>query len=102
MTRWSCWARSPTSSPRARTGRAGSRHSPSSSATRTRTSYCNQHHQLIDSEGALAAYTVERLTAMKEDHEKWVERTPGGRRNVAPELRAAVVELPEVLAKPQS
>lgn len=26
---------------------------------------CNQHHQLIDSEGALATYTVERLTAMK-------------------------------------
>ncbi|MGH3181559.1 MAG: hypothetical protein ACRDOE_06585 [Streptosporangiaceae bacterium] len=47
---------------------------------------CNQHHQLIDSEGALATYTVERLTAMKEDHEKWVERTLGGRRNVAAEL----------------
>ena len=30
---------------------------------------CNQHHQLIDSEEALATYTVERLTAMKEDHE---------------------------------
>ena len=39
---------------------------------------CNQHHQLIDSDGALATYTVERLTAMKEDHEKWVERTLGG------------------------
>ena len=37
---------------------------------------CNQHHQLIDSDGAVATYTVERLTAMKEDHEKWVERTP--------------------------
>jgi hypothetical protein len=46
---------------------------------------CNQHHQLIDSDGALATYTVERLTAMKEDHEKWVERTLGGRRNVAAE-----------------
>ena len=44
---------------------------------------CNQHHQLIDSEGALATYTVERLTAMKEDHENWVERTLRGRRNVA-------------------
>lgn len=47
---------------------------------------CNQHHQLIDSEGALSTYTVERLKAMKEDHEKWVERTLRGRRNVAPEL----------------
>lgn len=46
---------------------------------------CNQHHQLIDSDGALATYTVERLTAMKEDHEKWVERTLRGRRNVAAE-----------------
>ena len=47
---------------------------------------CNQHHQLIDSEGALATYTVERLTAMKEDHEKWVERTLRGRRNVAADV----------------
>jgi hypothetical protein len=47
---------------------------------------CNQHHQLIDSEGALAMYTVERLRAMKEDHESWVERTLRGRRNAAPEL----------------
>ena len=30
----------------------------------------------------LPTYTVERLTAMKEDHEKWVERTLGGRLNV--------------------
>ena len=51
--------------------------------TRTLILLCNQHHQLIDSDGALATYTVERLTAMKEDHEKWVERTLGGRRNVA-------------------
>jgi hypothetical protein len=47
---------------------------------------CNQHHQLIDSDGALATYTVERLTAMKEEHESWVERTLRGRRNVTPEL----------------
>lgn len=46
---------------------------------------CNQHHQLIDSEGALATYTVERLTAMREEHEKRVERTLGGRRNAVPE-----------------
>jgi hypothetical protein len=46
---------------------------------------CNQHHQLIDSEGALTTYTIERLTAMKEDHERWVERTLRGRGNaVAP------------------
>jgi hypothetical protein len=47
---------------------------------------CNQHHQLIDSDGALAMYTVERLTAMKEDHESWVERALRGRRNAAPVL----------------
>lgn len=47
---------------------------------------CNQHHQLIDSEGALATYTVERLTAMKQDHEAWVERALRGRRNVADDL----------------
>ena len=47
---------------------------------------CNQHHQLIDSEGALATYTVERLAAMKQDHEAWVERTLRGRRNVAEDL----------------
>jgi hypothetical protein len=47
---------------------------------------CNQHHQLIDSEGALATYTVERLTAMKQDHETWVERALRGRRNAADEL----------------
>jgi hypothetical protein len=47
---------------------------------------CNQHHQLIDSEGALATYTVERLTAMKQDHEAWVERTLRGRRNVTDDL----------------
>jgi hypothetical protein len=46
---------------------------------------CNQHHQLIDSDGALATYTVARLTAMKEEHERWVERSrrgagPGRRR----------------------
>jgi hypothetical protein len=47
---------------------------------------CNQHHQLIDSEGALATYTVERLMAMKQDHEAWVERALHGRRNVADDL----------------
>ena len=47
---------------------------------------CNQHHQLIDSDGALGTYTVARLKAMKEDHESWVERTLRGRRNAAPEL----------------
>ncbi|MFG3026906.1 HNH endonuclease [Streptomyces sp. NPDC048254] len=47
---------------------------------------CNQHHQLIDSDGALAMYTVERLQAMKEDHEKRVERRLGGRPNVKADL----------------
>jgi hypothetical protein len=47
---------------------------------------CNQHHQLIDSEEALATYTVERLTAMKQDHEAGIERTLRGRRNVADDL----------------
>ncbi|MYS20489.1 hypothetical protein GA0115240_120411 [Streptomyces sp. DvalAA-14] len=47
---------------------------------------CNQHHQLIDSAGALATYTVERLQAMKETHEQRIERRLGGRPNAAPEL----------------
>lgn len=47
---------------------------------------CNQHHQLIDSEAALATYTVERLTAMKEKHESWVERSLRGRVNDVPPL----------------
>ncbi|MGW1042159.1 HNH endonuclease [Streptomyces sp. NPDC002547] len=47
---------------------------------------CNQHHQLIDSEGALAKYTVERLHAMKETHEQRIERRLGGRSNVPTEL----------------
>ncbi|MFE6555169.1 HNH endonuclease [Streptomyces sp. NPDC057746] len=47
---------------------------------------CNQHHQLIDSEGALATYTVERLHAMKEAHEQRIERRLGGRSNVPSEL----------------
>ncbi|WP_326759055.1 hypothetical protein OHB35_14800 [Streptomyces phaeochromogenes] len=47
---------------------------------------CNQHHQLIDSEGALAKYTVERLQAMKEAHEQRIERRLGGRSNVPSEL----------------
>jgi len=51
---------------------------------------CNQHHQLIDSKEALAKYTVERLHAMKQDHERWVQRTLGGRVNVQPELPPAV------------
>lgn len=47
---------------------------------------CNQHHQLIDSKGAEATYTVQRLLAMKEAHEHWVERSLQGRHNAAPEL----------------
>ena len=47
---------------------------------------CNQHHQLIDSDGALATYTVARLTAMKEEHERWVERSLRGRTNVVSPL----------------
>lgn len=53
---------------------------------------CNQHHQLIDSEEALATYTVERLTAMKQDHEAGIERTLRGRRNVADDLPPMVQE----------
>jgi hypothetical protein len=40
---------------------------------------CNQHHQLVDSQKT--TYTVERLLAMKEDHERWVEATLQGRAN---------------------
>lgn len=54
---------------------------------------CNQHHQLIDSEGALATYTVERLTAMKLDHEAWVEHVLRGRRNVTDELPPMVQDI---------
>ncbi len=36
---------------------------------------CNQHHQLVDSQPQ--TYTVEKLHAMKETHEKWVEQTLG-------------------------
>lgn len=36
---------------------------------------CNNHHQLIDSQPQ--TYTVERLRAMKEAHEEWVEKTLG-------------------------
>ena len=36
---------------------------------------CSQHHQLID--GQPATYTVERLHAMKQAHEQWVEKTLG-------------------------
>jgi hypothetical protein len=36
---------------------------------------CNQHHQLVDSQQQ--TYTVEKLRAMKEAHEKWVEQTLG-------------------------
>jgi hypothetical protein len=46
---------------------------------------CNQHHQLIDSKEALATYTVERLLAMKQQHEEWVTRTLDGRANTRPE-----------------
>ncbi len=33
---------------------------------------CNQHHQVVDSQPE--TYTAERLRAMKEEHEAWVER----------------------------
>ncbi len=36
---------------------------------------CNNHHQLIDSQPQ--TYTVGRLRAMKEAHERWVEKTLG-------------------------
>lgn len=36
---------------------------------------CNQHHQLVDSQPQ--TYPVERLHAMREIHEKWVEQTLG-------------------------
>jgi hypothetical protein len=51
---------------------------------------CNQHHQLIDSDAALATYTVARLTAMKEEHEHWVERALRGRANTASPLPPVV------------
>jgi hypothetical protein len=36
---------------------------------------CNQHHQLVDAQPQ--TYTVEKLHAMKEAHEQWVEKTLG-------------------------
>lgn len=44
---------------------------------------CNVHHQLIDDQPA--TWTVERLRAIKADHEKWVEdRLPGEAEPTAP------------------
>src|ERR1700730_9758550 len=36
---------------------------------------CNTHHQLVDSQPD--GFTAERLQAMKEDHERWVEHRLG-------------------------
>src|SRR5438128_12568970 len=36
---------------------------------------CNTHHQLVD--GQPETYTVGRLRAIKEDHERWVEQRLG-------------------------
>ena len=36
---------------------------------------CNLHHQLVDSQPQ--TYSVERLGAIKEEHERWVEKTLG-------------------------
>jgi hypothetical protein len=40
---------------------------------------CNNHHQLIDSQPQ--TYTFEKLRAMKETHERWVERSLGAGRD---------------------
>ena len=37
---------------------------------------CNLHHQLFDS--LPQTYSVERLGAIKEEHERWVEKTLSG------------------------
>jgi hypothetical protein len=47
---------------------------------------CSPHHQFIDAEANVPKYTVERLHAMKEAHERWVEQTMRGRANTKPEL----------------
>jgi hypothetical protein len=47
---------------------------------------CNTHHQLIDS--APQTYTVERLRAIKRDHEAWVE----SRLSIPEQLRVPMVE----------
>ncbi len=44
---------------------------------------CTQHHQLIDAQPQ--TYTVERLHAMKEEHERWVEKTLGSGLNLTNE-----------------
>ena len=77
MIRSWCLARSLISSRRAQTGRAGSRHSTQNSETRTRISYCCAISIISSSTPkARSTYTVcERLTAMREEHEKRVERT---------------------------
>lgn len=53
--------------------------SPLSSAERNRYPnlilLCTQHHQLVD--GQPHTYSVERLLGMREEHEKWIERTLG-------------------------
>lgn len=54
---------------------------------------CNQHHQLIDSDGVLATYTVARLTAMKEEHERWVERSLRGRASAPSPLPPMVQDI---------
>ncbi len=53
---------------------------------------CNVHHQLADSQPEF--YTVERLRAIKEDHELWVQRTLG---NWAAECSYADVGVTELL-----
>lgn len=51
---------------------------------------CNNHHQLIDSQSQ--TYTVERLHAMKEAHEQWVEKTL----SAGSEERTYLVQPPKV------
>jgi hypothetical protein len=46
---------------------------------------CNTHHQFIDDQGQLEIFTVERLRALKETHEQWVEATLGRGQSVGVE-----------------
>lgn len=55
---------------------------------------CNNHHQLIDSQPQ--TYTVEKLRAMKEAHEQWVEKmlgagTEGDSHHIQPPRVAEIV-----------
>lgn len=51
---------------------------------------CTQHHQLVDAQPQ--TYSVERLRAMREDHERWIEKTLGVGHGSAAEPRPMKTE----------